>query len=189
MKNLPNLSREKTKLINLLLIFIIFASLITSFILISKKFPQLIPKSFLENKFSLKKLSFKKALPSPNPSPLPKSSPRPIPHGRKSFSISGGKKTAPQFIKGEIDPCDPEKGAIQRFRIELKSQTPILAVKATVITDQRQTEVPLEQTSGDASSGVWEGQWQVNDSYNLTYRIKLEAADQRGTQRVTITLK
>lgn len=126
---------------------------------------------------------------TPTPTPKPTPTPRPIPSGKKTFSVSSGKKTGPQFRTGFIDPYDPKSGTGQTISISLVGSKPVTTAKLTMQTDTKSKEVVMSLTSGTASEGVWEGTWTVDDTYLYTYNATIAASDGQETNTITITLR
>ena len=123
-------------------------------------------------------------------SPTPTSTPRPIPTGPKSFTVSQGDKTVPQFSTGIVDPYDPAKGATQTVTINVKFGKPITRVTAILETDKK-TSPPVEfkLISGTNTSGQWQGSWKINDTYLYNYVLTLQAESGKSVGSVIITLR
>ena len=115
--------------------------------------------------------------------------PRPIPHGKKTFTVGGGKKDAPHFSKGEINPCDPQKGKVQTITIKITSHSPVIKAVSSIITDHQTQDIPMKLVKGNTTDGSWKASWKVKDSYNYRYRIKIRATSGQGTQKIEITLR
>ncbi len=120
-------------------------------------------------------------------SPTP--APKPIPSGKTNFNVSGGKKAAPQFKEGTIDPYDPAQGQKQKITINLESQTPVTKVVSVISTDNQQQNIQMTLVSGDETTGTWEGSWVVDDSYEQNYQLKLTASNAEDAQEATIMLR
>jgi len=180
MKNLPKKIKKSFKKLkkkscgDSLLLFIL-GCLAISFILASKKLPGLV-----SNK------------PSPTPTPtlsLSQPTARPIPNGKRRFVINGGKRYAPQFKKGFIDPLTPKKGEKQTVGIEIENPVPVSSVILTMLTDHKKTDIPMKLTAGTEKKGTWQGSWQVDDNYLQNYQLKLIAEASNGKQETTITIR
>ena len=114
------------------------------------------------------------------PEPTATPTPRPIPHGKKGFSVSSGKKTGPQFDRGFVDPYDPASGGTQIVSITLVSASPVTKATATLKSDHTETSAPFTLTDGLNTNGRWEAQIEYSDSYFYTYLIKIVAEDETG---------
>jgi hypothetical protein len=121
--------------------------------------------------------------------PTPTPSPRPIPSGKKTFSVSSGKKTGPQFASGAIDPYDPKIGSTQTISVTIVSSKPVTSGTLTMQTDTKTKKVPLSMVSGTPINGVWAGTWTVDDTYLYTYLATLTATDGTETNKVELTLR
>lgn len=119
----------------------------------------------------------------------PTKTPKRIPSGKTGFSVSGGKKDAPQFNRGELDPYDPQQGEKQTVTINLVSQSPISSAQATFETDNKKEVLDLNLVEGSDTEGAWSSSWVVDDSYDTIYRLTLTATNAQETQEATITLR
>ena len=189
---------KKTNLVNLFLVIVIISCLTISLVLVSRKFPHLIP-DFL-TKLSLTKPS--SSLPSPSVSSFSKSkafsqnkqtpsftSSRPLHHGKKSFSVSGGRKDAPLFSKGIIDPYDPQQGKEQVIEINIKSSPGVKSASLTMVTDNKKTGMAMKLIEGTEENGRWQAKWKVDDSYLYTYKMIIKASNGEQSQEIAITLR
>lgn len=126
--------------------------------------------------------------PTPTSSPTP--TPKPIPTGKQTFSVSSGKKTGPQFLKGEIDPYDPVVASTQRVSVTIRSAKPVTAVEALLAFDGGKTiKQPMKLASGSATLGIWEVSWAIPGSYAYTYNLTLKASDGTEESKVELTLR
>ncbi len=121
--------------------------------------------------------------------PTPKPSPRPIPSGKKTFSVSSGKKTGPQFQGGAIDPYDPTMKGTQTISVTIVSTKPVTTATLTMQTDTKTKKVPMEIVSGTSTNGVWEGTWTVDDSYLYTYVATITVTDGTESNKIDLTLR
>ena len=121
------------------------------------------------------------------PTPIP--SPRPIPSGKKTFSVSSGKKTGPQFQSGAIDPYDPKMKGTQTISVTIVSTNPVTLATLSMQTDTKTKKVPMEMVSGTATNGTWAGTWTVDDSYLYTYVATITAADGTESNKIDLTLR
>lgn len=140
--------------------------------------------------FSKKEIASSAPLPVYRPEPTATPTPRPIPHGKKGFTVSSGKKTGPQFSRGNIDPYDPPIGGKQIISVLLKSVSPVQSLTGTSKSDTKETTVLLTRVEGSDTDGRWEGTIQYSDTYFYTYNLKLVAKDEKGeTNEVELTLR
>lgn len=123
--------------------------------------------------------------------PAPTTTPPLFGTGRQSYSIGGGTTGLPHITQLEVDPIDPQKGAVQRIAIAAINETPIKEVIITLHTDEKDTTMPeLTLDSGTNTDGIWVGEWQFDFTYNLTYRITAVARNESNLgSPVTITLR
>ena len=89
--------------------------------------------------------------------------------------------TKPQPYKIIIDPIEPNSGETQKLTIYINNSTPIISATAMVETDNNQIEQPLTLSNGNNRAGIWTTSWEVNDTYNNTYRINLTITDDAET--------
>ena len=169
----------KRNILNLFLILIIIVSLVAIYEKMSNS------SSHLPSLFSTQPTPTSTPILTPTPTPTP----RPIPHGKKTFTVGGGKKNAPHFSKGEINPCDPQEGEVQTITIKITSQSPVIKAISGVITDHQTQDIPMKLVKGSTTNGIWRASWKVKDSYNYNYRIKIRATSKQGTQKIEITLR
>lgn len=127
------------------------------------------------------------SLPSQQATPTP--TPKSIPTGKQTFSVSSGKQTGPQFTTGEIDPYDPAPGTKQTISVSAASTSPITTMNLTMQTDTKSKEIPMQLTGGTTTKGTWEGVWSVDDTYLYKYDATITATDGQETNSFTITLR
>lgn len=140
--------------------------------------------------FSKKEITDSAPIPAYHPEPTATPTPRPIPHGKKGFTVSSGKKTGPQFSRGVIDPYDPASGEKQIISVSLASTSPVSNITATVKSDHKEVSVPFVLIEGIGTDGRWEGTIVYSDTYFYTYNVKLVAKDEAGeTNEVELTLR
>lgn len=125
-------------------------------------------------------------------SPSPTPSPKPIAHGKSGFLISlGSNVKGPRMGKLDIDPYDPAVNSQQKITIEVVDKdNPVSKVYAILQTDNKTSpRHELKLVSGTTTSGNWEGNWTVQDTYLYNYVLTLEAVSLSGTSSVNITLR
>lgn len=131
------------------------------------------------------------------PSPAgyaPKAPSTPVPkrlvQGRQTFSVSSTDKTeGPQFSEIVVDPYDPAVGKDQTMTIAVSDTVPVASVTVTVATDKGRKSYPMKLASGEATRGVWEATWNVEDSHEVTYNASFMAKDSTYTDTVTLTMR
>jgi len=125
------------------------------------------------------------------PAPTPTRLPKPIPSGKRKFQVSvSSNHKGPKMGEGTIDPYDPKTGSIQKLTIDVGDTVPVEKVTATMKTDNQSTPtVELKLISGSNKSGTWGGEWTINDSYNYTYILTINALSANGSTTVDFTLR
>lgn len=120
-----------------------------------------------------------------------KPSPKPLASGRQTYLISGSKVGAPKVSEVVIDPIDPQPGANQKISAKALSlnNEPITEVSVTMITDNKKTSYPLKLISGTNLDGVWEGSWNLSDSYLYTYQAAVKTKNAKDEWEVTLTFR
>jgi hypothetical protein len=121
--------------------------------------------------------------------PQPTPTPRPIPHGKISFSVGGSNITGPRFGNGYLDPYDPAVKTNQIVRINVTSATPVVSVYGVMQSDHKSQNFPFTLVSGTETQGEWEGKWLVNDTYLYNYSLEIHAINARGSNLVGMTLR
>jgi hypothetical protein len=143
--------------------------------------------TFRDNIYSLYRntirAQIRRRVTQPNPPP------RPIPHGKMDFTISGNNIRGPRFTKGTLDPYDPALNTSQTIRISVVSGTPVTELYGTMLSDKKSSKIPFKLTEGTATQGVWQGVWLVNDSYLYNYTLIIFAINSAGSNSVTVTLR
>ena len=118
--------------------------------------------------------------------------PKPIPHGKTTFSVSLSQKVpGPRIGQGFIDPYDPALGGKQTLTIEINNfDKSVEKVVAVLTTDNKVSpEYQLKQIDGAENKGHWQGSWTVNDSYLYNYLLTVKATGPNGTSKIDITLR
>jgi hypothetical protein len=121
-------------------------------------------------------------------SPTITPSPRPLPHGKRSFIVSLPVNTqGPRIGKGTIDPYDPAINGKQTLTIEVNDTVPVQKVVAILKTDNDTVENELQPvTSQGQMKGNWVGSWTVSDTYLKTYSLSVRAVSSSGTSTAAI---
>ena len=109
----------------------------------------------------------------------------PIAQGKQIYNISGGTKGGPQMTQAIIDPLDPTSSQVQTLTLKVNNLKPIIEIKATVITDNKEGVNFLKLTEGSDVDGVWQGSWKISDDYDYNYQIVLVAKNNEGTETTT----
>lgn len=121
--------------------------------------------------------------------PTPTSVPKKIPHGKIPFTASTS-WPGPKFTGGFFDPYDPAMGSSMTIAIDMADTQPVQQVWATVKTDNKTSgKIPFKRVSGTDMDGQWQGTWTVNDTYDYTYMITIEADSANGHTRDEIALR
>lgn len=116
----------------------------------------------------------------------------PLAQGKQIYNISGGTKGGPQMTQVLIDPLDPKPSQIQTLTLKANNLKPIVEIKATVITDNKNEESvnTLKLISGTNVDGVWQGSWRIKSEHNYNYQIKLVAKNNENIESiVTLTFR
>jgi len=88
---------------------------------------------FLSPDLRQKTLKTLKLKPAPDQQPTPTLKPiRPLAPGKQTYTISGGKKGAPQITEAVIDPLDVKKNQNQTFTVKASDEKEIVEIKAVV---------------------------------------------------------
>lgn len=103
--------------------------------------------------------------------------------------VSGGIQGVPQITEVTIDPIDPKPEETQTFSVTVHDSQQVTRVTATLFTDNRKTSYPLNRVDGDDKSGAWQGSWTIDGTYDLTYRVLLEAHNANRPATVTLTFR
>lgn len=113
-----------------------------------------------------------------------------LPSGIQTYNFSHGKDVkGPKIRTVAIDPLDPEKGATQTFTIDLESESPVTSATIVVITDHKERNIRLELTKGDSLKGVYQGSWQVDDSFDTKYAARYILVSEKDTYDQTMYLR
>ena len=110
----------------------------------------------------------------PTPTQKEISTPRPIPHGKQTFSTWFGS------TKGLIDPYDPPVGSSQVVQLQLTDSSGITDVQVIVTTDASCSSFPLSLSSGTNTNGIWTGSWVVDSTYDFVYLMSIQATNAIG---------
>lgn len=116
--------------------------------------------------------------------------PKRLVQGRQVFSVSSTDRTkGPQFSEIVVDPYDPGVGREQTMTIAISDTVPVARVTVTVATDKGRKSYPMKLATGEATRGVWEATWNVEDSHEVTYNASFTAQDTKSTDTVTLTMR
>jgi hypothetical protein len=123
-------------------------------------------------------------------SPTVTPSPRPIPHGKRTFVVSVASNVkGPRIGKGTIDPYDPALNGEQTLTIEVNDTVPVQEVVAVLKTDNETMEYAMQPGTPGQMKGNWTGTWTVNDTYLYTYSLSVRATSANGTTTADITTR
>lgn len=117
--------------------------------------------------------------------------PRPIPHGKITFTVSMSNKTGPLFFEGFLDPYDPAVGEKQTISIQIRSAVAVASVTATVKLDSGKTvSAPMKLAEGTDTDGRYEASVTIPSSYLYTYNLVFASTDSAGAKNtVEVTLR
>ena len=115
--------------------------------------------------------------------------PIPLPKGKQSFTVNGGKRNGIEWKITTVDPYDPSLNQKQALSIKIISDTPVSGVTATLETDTKKTAYPLALSDGTDKDGLWQGSWTVEDTHNVTYSAVLKATNAEGGDSLTLTFR
>jgi len=104
--------------------------------------------------------------------------PSPLPKGNWPFIVASAQGIYPKFIEGSINPPDVHVGDIQKFRIVVQSPSGVKSVTAEIETDKDTATVALARGENE----VWEGEWTVRDTHEITYHTTFVAEDNGGNK-------
>lgn len=128
--------------------------------------------------------------PSPTPAPTAKPFRPALPQGRQEYNISHGEGTAgPDIRQVVIDPFDPKRGEMQKFRVLVLSEKGVKSVVITLYTDGDQATQALNLAEGDEKNGVWEGSTTVLTTHDNLYRLHVKASDGKDTSKVELSFR
>lgn len=123
--------------------------------------------------------------PRPTPTPLP----RPIPHGKMTFTASTS-WPGPKFSGGIIDPYDPPQGGTLTITVNANDTAPVQKIWMVVKSDHKTSApIPMHEVSGTSLSGAWQGSWTVDDTYNYTYMVTIQAQSTNGYTKDDLALR
>ncbi len=117
------------------------------------------------------------------PTTVPSISSTPIPTPATGGNFTVAMNTDPYFTAGNISPYPAARG-LQRFSIEARSTNPINSVNVTVRTDTQVNTYPLHLVDGENTNGTWYGIWNITDTINKQYFLRIQATDSMG---ITVT--
>ncbi|MEK9143072.1 MAG: hypothetical protein AAB481_00370 [Patescibacteria group bacterium] len=120
----------------------------------------------------------------------PTQPPKRLVQGRQTFTVSSTDRSkGPQFSEIVVDPYDPAVGKEQTMTIAISDTLPVARVSVTVATDKGRKSYPMKLISGEATKGVWEATWTVEDTHEVTYNASFMAQDSTYTDTVTLTMR
>lgn len=116
---------------------------------------------------------------SPSPSP---GVPYVLPSGSQTYRFSHGPDVVgPKIQTMTVNPLDPKVGSTQTFTLEIKSESPVTKTSIIIYSDSQEKNVDLKLISGDSLKGVYQGSWNVNDTYNNKYALKYILKTEKNT--------
>lgn len=127
---------------------------------------------------------------APVVSPTNTPTPRPLPHGKRTFVVSlPANAVGPRIGKGTIDPYDPVLNGKQTVTIEVNDSVPVQKVVAVLQTDNKTVEQAMAPQTPGQTKGNWTGTWTVDDTYNQIYTLTIKATSAKGTTMADITTR
>jgi len=147
-----------------------------------------LPKmEFFQNLFGRKEIV---QAPSKFPKDFPLPSVVPLPHGKQEWKFSHGNQvTGPKVQGAVVDPLDPSENKTQTVSISVADDSPVLGAVAKIFTDNKQITRPLKLVSGSPTDGIWQGSWELNDTYNYVYHIDFTVGGESGTWNGALTFR
>ncbi len=123
-------------------------------------------------------LSFPKTMKlGPNPTPTPTK----LIQGKETYFISQASDIkGPKITQADIDPLDPKVGQTQTISVKTADSTPVRSVTITFKTDNKVRDFTLTRVSGTELDGIWQTQWQVDDTLLYRYIIVITSKSDRG---------
>ena len=104
----------------------------------------------------------------------PKPTVKPLPTGKQVYNYSHGKDVAgPKPTQVVIDPIDPKSGGTQFLSVKIGDATPVQKANIILKTDNQEVEYPLVLAEEGDGFGIWTANWEMNDSYEYTYKIDI----------------
>ena len=121
--------------------------------------------------------------------PTPTIVPKKIPHGKTAFTATTT-WPGPKFTGGYFNPYDPARGTSMIISVTMNDTQTVQQVWATVTSDHKTSiRIPFKRTLGTDLAGEWQGTWKVDDSYDYTYIVTIEADSANGHTKDEIALR
>ncbi len=116
--------------------------------------------------------------------------PKRLAQGKQTFEVSGSnRQQGPTITQVTIDPYDPAIGTQQTVQVLITGTSPLLTVRATLVTDNGERVYPLMLSSGQPLSGTWSNSWTTTETHDVTYLLKITASDGKTDDSVTLTIR
>ena len=120
----------------------------------------------------------------------------PLPHGKQSYAIITDNPQNPQILEVVLDPLDVKQGEKQVITVKVKYKdtdtvTSNYKVFVTYKTDNTTTTAPLKlkKLDGPPLVGIWEGVWELEDSYESVYMVSVKAISDAGETKVDLSFR
>jgi len=116
--------------------------------------------------------------------------------GRQVYTIMTDRPKNPQILEVILDPLDAKQWEKQTITVKVKYKdtdtiTSDCKMWVTYTTDNKSEKIPLQirQIDGPPLVAVWEGVWEVEDTYNNVYTASIEAAIKNIISRVDLSFR
>jgi hypothetical protein len=115
----------------------------------------------------------------------------PLPTGTQVFNVSVGdiKDNKPKMSLIRIEPLDPLFGGSQKITFQASSPFPIAQVASVVYTDKKTHQLVFNLTKGTRELGEWTATWNVDDTYEKTYRAVFHLVNKSDVRDEEITFR
>jgi len=116
------------------------------------------------------------ASPTPTsiPAPIQEKTIVPLPTGAQTYNFSHGTEVnGPKISQLTLDPLAINIGETQTITLKATHPSPITSVSVELITDTMSTPHTLTKISGTGTDGTWSGSWEVKDTINARYGLRL----------------
>ena len=98
-----------------------------------------------------------------------------LPQGTQTYRYSHGKDVVgplPQVV--ELSTIDPGLGGKQTVKVTITHNSPITDVSVNLKTDNKIVNHSLKKISGTNFDGIWEGSWEVDDTYKSRWFLEFD---------------
>ena len=116
--------------------------------------------------------------------------------GKQIYTIMTDRPKNPQILEVVFDPLDTKLGEEQVVTVKVEYEgtdtiTNDYKMWVTYITDNKSVKIPLQpkQIDGPPLVVVWEGVWEIEDTYNYIYTASIEAAIKDIISKVDLSFR